>query len=304
MQMITSKNVFHIIRKTLNLVDMRLVTHGERVAFILYKMLQYQGMACDKRMLEFVILAALSQNIFLQELENLFQYDIFDDKEKNNFLHMIAYAIDFRSDFMVAHTVTTVCVSWEIASLLQFPWDTKSKLYYGALLHDIGKVAIPIEVLEKEGKLTSEEMDMMRRHVLFTEEILKDFVPPDIYRIAVRHHEKMDGSGYPKGLDGTQLSAEERIVAIADIMSALLQKRSYKEAFSREKTMGILLEMKKENKICPCITDYVLDNFPQIIEKVEQRTHEFLKIYQGMKQEYLELISFHIQGNSRGYGCV
>ena len=102
MQMITSKNVFHIIRKTLNLVDVRLVAHGERVAFILYKMLQYQGMACDKRMLEFVILALVHDmgaykteeidQMVQFETENVWQHSIYGFLFLKNFSPMPQFA--------------------------------------------------------------------------------------------------------------------------------------------------------------------------------------------------------------------
>ncbi len=76
-------------------------------------------------------------------------------------------------------------------------------------------------------------MKIMRSHVSITEDILGGTIAPDITKIAVRHHEKLDGSGYPRGLTEKELSMEEQVVAIADIVSALLGTRSYKEAYSK-----------------------------------------------------------------------
>lgn len=236
------------------------------------------------------ILTKLENGTYFNTVERIIETASFSMKQKNEFLTMIAYSIDFRSEFMVLHTVTTVNISQIIARLVKIEGIKARKVYYGALLHDLGKVACPVEILEKPGRLTEEEMNRMKEHVVITSKILGNFLDTDIKKIAVRHHEKLDGSGYMEGLRAEELSREQRIVAIADIISALIRKRSYKEAFTKEATETILIEMKNQNKICPYITQIVLDHFDEIVEESENNGKNVLELYHSIKTEYIKML--------------
>lgn len=240
---------------------------------------------------QYDILQKVKNGIYLKDYEEAMQNASFTEQEKREYLSMVAYAIDFRSEFMVLHTVTTVNVSRAIAELMHLEPLEQQKVFYGSLLHDLGKVATPVGILEKAGKLTEEEMDIMRQHVVVTGEILGDYLDASIKNIAVRHHEKLDGSGYPLGLSGDQLTVSERIVAVSDILSALVRKRSYKEAFNKDKTISILKEMMEDKKICPLVTKVVLDNFDDILAASESYSKELLALYQGMQQSYNEILN-------------
>ncbi|WP_343208118.1 HD-GYP domain-containing protein [Anaerolentibacter hominis] len=214
---------------------------------------------------------------------------VFTYTEKQQFLSMIAYAIDFRSEFMVLHTITTVSVSQVIGELLNLEQSEIRKIYFGALLHDVGKVACPIEILEKPGPLTPAEMEIMKNHVVITEQILGGDVNSEINRIAVRHHEKLDGTGYPRQLTGADLTLAERIVAVADIVSALIRRRSYKDAFNREKTMSVLADMRDSGKLCPLVVNTVLQNYDQIIRTSETYGSDILSMYRQIKVDYMQM---------------
>ncbi len=115
----------------------------------------------------------------------------------------------------------------------------------GGLLHDVGKLVIPPAILNKPGKLTKEEWPIMRDHAVQGAALMKagDGVTRGARIIAEQHHEKLDGSGYPKGLKGNELNELARMSVICDIFGALTDKRPYKEAFSVEKAFGILERM-------------------------------------------------------------
>lgn len=111
----------------------------------------------------------------------------------------------------------------------------------GAILHDIGKIGIPDNILNKPGALTKEEFDIMKTHTIIGEKIiqsLKSF--NDIKSIIRHHHEKLDGSGYPDGLKDSEIDIYTRIVAIVDIYDALIEDRPYRKAMSKEQAFGIL----------------------------------------------------------------
>ncbi len=107
-------------------------------------------------------------------------------------------------------------------------------------LHDIGKLAIPDKILMKEGKLTSDEFETMKTHTTIGYEILKDSPSPYLQTgalIALNHHEKFDGSGYPNGISGKDIPIEARIVAVADVFDSLTHERPYKKAWPLDKTL-------------------------------------------------------------------
>lgn len=225
------------------------------------------------------------------------EYDVFTrtihltQDEKRAYLATLAYFIDFRSEFMVLHTVATVCISLILANLLDLDEASVDNIHFGSLLHDIGKVATPVEILEKPGSLTSAEFEIMRRHVVLTNVILNGSIKPEICKIASRHHEKLDGSGYPDGLLEKDLTQSERIVAVADVMSALIGRRSYKNAFNPDETISILQNMATTNKLCPSIVATALKNFDYIIAETAIRSKEMIASYTNLKEEYTRIMS-------------
>ena len=116
----------------------------------------------------------------------------------------------------------------------------------GAMLHDMGKARTPLAVLDKPGRLTDEEFAIMRRHPADGETMLRDLtgLDKDVIWMATRHHEKLDGSGYPFGLKGAEISDLVRLISIVDVYSALIDKRSYKPALPVEKALDIMASME------------------------------------------------------------
>lgn len=141
--------------------------------------------------------------------------------------------------------------------------------------HDIGKVGIPDAILKKEGPLTKDEWENMKKHPDIGADIFKNLreglkiFDPDFYRVAEDitryHHEKWDGSGYPRGLSGTDIPLVARIVAIADVFDAISSKRVYKDAIEIEKTFE-LLEKSKGTHLDPWLVDLFLKEKDQVID--------------------------------------
>ncbi len=120
------------------------------------------------------------------------------------------------------------------------------RLATGAMLHDIGKARIPIEILDKPSDLTKAERLAVREHATFSAEVLTldGQFDAEVIDVAFHHHEYLDGSGYPEGLAGADINDLVRIVSIADVFSALVDKRAYKDAIPKEKSYGMLLQME------------------------------------------------------------
>ena len=150
-------------------------------------------------------------------------------------------------------------------------------LYKTAPLHDIGKVAIPDAILLKEARLTVEEFDEMKKHTTYGEEVIDKLTmmagEPMAFLLCAKemvgsHHEKYDGSGYPRGLAGEDIPLAGKIMAVADVYDALMTKRAYKRALSHEETMVIMKE-GRGNHFDPVVFDallFVEEQFRSIAE--------------------------------------
>lgn len=209
--------------------------------------------------------------------------------EVEEYMKMIVFAIDFRSGHTVTHTITTTSISYELAGYLLMDESETNQIVCGALLHDLGKIGIPVEILEKPGKLLDAEMAVMRTHVQKTAEIFGDDVDETIKRISLRHHEKLDGSGYPAGLTADVLTRSERIVAVADIVSALAGVRSYKKSYQKQKLINIICKMKEDGLLDGEVVSAMVSNFDKIIEETDQRCRPVLDSYLKMQSEYCKI---------------
>ena len=162
-------------------------------------------------------------------------------------------------------------------------------LYYGALLHDLGKVAIPLDILESPGRLEEKDMRVMRAHVRITEMILSGLVDEEVLEIAARHHEKLDGTGYHKGLTEKDLTLPQQIAAVADMLSALYGKRSYKDSFDSGKIRKILQEDADNHKISKQTVDCLMEHYDEVIEKYEEQKDETIGLYLSIKHQQEEI---------------
>jgi putative two-component system response regulator len=137
-----------------------------------------------------------------------------------------------------------------IAQKMGLKNKTVEAILYASPMHDIGKIGIPDKILLKPGKLNAEEWEVMKKHTLIGADILKGsdigFVRMG-ETIALAHHEKWDGSGYPRGLNGRKIPLAGRITALADVFDALTSNRPYKEAFSIEKSMRIISQERNKH---------------------------------------------------------
>ena len=205
------------------------------------------------------------------------------------YLRMMVFSIDFRSEATVPHTISTTAISIELGKRLHLSEQELQLLYLGAFLHDVGKIAIPNEILESQGQLTFEEMQVMKLHVSFTREIVEGLVDERVCRIASRHHEKVNGGGYPDGLTGENLTLPEKIVAVADIASALAGRRSYKEAFSKAKTIGILTQMEKDGLLYAPVCNVLISSFDEVMQAAAAGSAPVIALYKEMHAQYFTL---------------
>ena len=292
------KSSYLKVTEMLSLADkmdmfMRMEGHEmEKDYFVKYSNIQFSARAMElfnKAQVKEGFLENLSNGAYEKELEELFSNAHFPEKYKKGFLEMLVYSIDFRSQQTVLHTLATTTFAVELGRLMRVPTMDLQVLYYGALIHDIGKIAIPLEILEAPRKLTSQEMRIMQAHVIISEKILRGVINDEVLEVAIRHHEKLDGSGYHRGIKGDSLTRLQRTVAVADILSALYGKRSYKNAFEPEKIKEILQGDADNGKICPKVTAVAISNFDTIITNYQKQRQNTEEIYITILKQYEEI---------------
>jgi len=154
-------------------------------------------------------------------------------------------AVQSHHSHTFCHSMLVTGYAISFAKLLGASAEEVALLGIGAVVHDVGKVRIPLSILDKPGKLTREEFTLVRKHPVYSREILtgRPEIVPDIIDLAVHHHEYLDGTGYPDGLSGDEIGRYVRMLTICDIYSALTEERAYKRAFSARQAYATLLEM-------------------------------------------------------------
>lgn len=178
---------------------------------------------------------------------------------------LICNIIDFKSEFTATHSSGVAATAVSLAQKVGFSDQECTKLEIAAYLHDLGKLAIPSEILEKPDKLTPEEWHIMRTHVYYTYHIL-EFIEPfgDITPWASLHQERLDGSGYPFKYTAADLPLGARVMAIADVFTSINENRPYHVGRDKEESTRILRDMAEHNKLDGPLVDILLIHFDEI----------------------------------------
>lgn len=202
------------------------------------------------------------------------------NKMSREIVYRLSAAAEFRDTDTGAHISRIGLYAGRIAEALGMQPDFCETITFASTLHDIGKIGIPDHILLKPGALTTDEFDIIKTHTTLGEKVLQNSFHPMIRMassIALSHHERWDGGGYPHGLSGEQIPIEGRIVMLADQYDALRAKRPYKEPFSHEKACGIILRGDGRSR---------LEHFdPDVLQAFRELQADFAQIFYTRKDE-------------------
>ena len=170
----------------------------------------------------------------------------------------LAEAIDAKDNYTNGHSARVAQYSREIARRYGYTTKQQEEIYMMGLLHDVGKIGIPDSVINKPGKLTPEEYEVIKTHSRVGARILRKIEEmPKLVEGARWHHERYDGKGYPDGLIGESIPEEARIIAVADAYDAMSSRRSYRDIFPQEKVRSEI-ENGKGTQFDPGFADIML----------------------------------------------
>jgi len=186
-------------------------------------------------------------------------------RERETILRL-SKAAEFRDPETGDHIQRMAHYSWMIAVRLDLPLEQRQLILEAAPMHDVGKVGIPDHILLKPGKLDEAEFSIMKQHPVIGHQILSDSDSPLLQLaaiIALSHHEKFDGSGYPLGLKGAAIPLVGRIVAVADVFDALTSARPYKPAWDMERAVAFMREQRGVHFDPQCV-DVFLERLDEV----------------------------------------
>jgi HD-GYP domain-containing protein (c-di-GMP phosphodiesterase class II) len=174
----------------------------------------------------------------------------------DDMINMIIITLDARDPYTYSHSERVAALSVLIAAEMKLPQDEIDKIHIAAHLHDIGKIGVADIVLNKEGKLSKEELIQMQSHSLIGYNILNKIdLFKEIEILVLHHHERFDGEGYPSNLKGENIPIESRIIAVADSFDAITSDRSYRKGSSYE--VGFEeLNNHIGDQFCPTVVRY------------------------------------------------
>lgn len=155
----------------------------------------------------------------------------------------IAKKVENKDRYTFKHSERVATYSVKVAKHLKLPTEVVQKLFLAAELHDIGKINVPFEVLNKPGKLTKEEFDLIKKHPGDGADMVRETSYSHLAQIIEQHHERLNGSGYPRGLKGDEISFEAKIIAVSDTFDAMTEDRAYRKAFSSQFAMDEIKSM-------------------------------------------------------------
>jgi len=182
--------------------------------------------------------------------------------------------IDFRSRFTSAHSYGVSACAVQLAGMIGFSENERQLVNIAGFVHDLGKISVPLEILEKPGPLTKLEVDIVRTHPYYGFKILED-IPffSQINMWGSMHHEVLDGTGYPFRLKSGELPLGSRVMAVADIFTALMENRPYRNSLDLKSTLGIMQELAMARKIDLTIVRLLQEN-ADVLARFRQEAHE------------------------------
>jgi HD-GYP domain-containing protein (c-di-GMP phosphodiesterase class II) len=207
-----------------------------------------------------------------------------DIREFLDFSRLVCRIIDFKSEFTATHSSGVAAVGQSLATLVGFSRQECLMFQIAAYLHDLGKLAIPSEILEKRERLTQAEWGVMRTHAFYTYQILN---PIEVLNLVASwsslHQERLDGSGYPFHIGEDDLPLGARLMAVADVFTAITENRPYRKGMTREEAIGVLHGMAAKKELDARLISLLETNFDAIQRAREEAQAQAVLEYEAFR---------------------
>jgi HD-GYP domain-containing protein (c-di-GMP phosphodiesterase class II) len=198
---------------------------------------------------------------------------------------VICRSIDFKSAFTATHSRGVVATSARLARIIGFSEDECRKIEAAAYLHDIGKLAVPTEILEKPARLDKDEWPIMRSHVYYSYQALESIEAlREITPWSAFHHERLNASGYPFGYDEEQIPTGARVIAVADVFTGITENRPYRKGMLRGQAQALLEDMVGRNELDGMLVETLLIHYEELNVLREKAQDEAAAEYEAFRK--------------------
>lgn len=284
-------DVAHFLRLAED-VDFNMRLQGEK--FDPTSLNQFAGTKYSQRALvlfniavrKYDVINKIKSGEYRKELDDLLEYLIFSNEEKQDILVGMMHFISFRSEYTLFDVVTCVQICGQMAQKMNLSREDTETLMCAAVLHDIGMCAVPRELIETKEELTPEQQKTFRYHVKVSEDILKGRVRDEVLETILAHHERCDGTGYPNHLKDSQMTPVQNILQLADKVTGLVNDRSYAPCKNRDEVFQILQDEVTAGHINRAITKVFLSNYDEIMVTVKAESEKMLSMYRKLKTNF------------------
>jgi polar amino acid transport system substrate-binding protein len=200
--------------------------------------------------------------IYAQLISNFYSLKVHQERESKRFqeiINALVSVIELKDGYTEGHAKRVCEISLKVAKSMGISANKLKTIEIAAILHDVGKIGTPLEILNKKSSLTNEEYEIIKRHPLDEKKILEKIEGfEEILNITAMHHEHYDGSGYPEGMSGENIPIEAHIIQAADAYDAMTSERAYREAMSLETVTNVFREQKGK-QFHPVVTDTIIN---------------------------------------------
>lgn len=280
------------ILKVAEIMDVWMKAFGDQFDPSLFK--RYSGSKFDpqvcalleKVIADYDIIAKLKDGSYKEEFNESMEYVLLSDDEKDKYLKMLMYCTGLKDEKMVSETIATIYVSRELGRKLRISELDKNEIYYAALLHDIGMLALPNDLLNAPRVLDEAEKNLIHTHIEIMEKTLEGKLSNSIISIAARHHERFDGTGYPRNLKGGVMNNKDAILQVAEYVVNSCADKPYRQAYSKEEIIADLNEGIVSGKYDGIVADTFLKYFDEIMDKATQKADAALVTHQKLQRNY------------------
>ncbi len=235
---------------------------------------------------KFDIFTKIRNHTYREEYGRSLEYILLSDDEKEKYLKMLMYCTGLKDEQSVSETVATMYVCRELGRQLKLSELDKNEVYYAALLHDIGMLALPTELLNVPRSFSEEEKNLIKTHVEIMEKTLENKLSAKIIGIAAAHHERFDGNGYPKALKASVMGKKEAILQISEHVVNSMEPKPYRPAHTKDEIINDLNDGIISGKYEAIVADTFLKNYDEIMDKAKQKAETALITHQKLLRNY------------------
>ena len=240
----------------------------------------------DKAQEKYDVFGKIRSEEYETELDELMGYIIFTNEEKKFYLKMLLFSFGYFHEMKVVDAETTMCISEELAKKMVITEKDAEKLYYAAMIHDIGMLAIPRSLQNAKKRLYKSELEAVKEHVEIARKILSNRMDEEIVEIACAHHERTNGLGYPTGMKATQMNRLVKILQVSDVVTAMVNQRPYREPLQKQEVIKNLNLEKEQKGLSAEVVTIMIENYDEIIGEVNKTREKLMSVHLKMTEQY------------------